>query len=138
MKGVLKDMIEIYEPYGVDWMGFQLVRNNPYTFHHIKEKCNRGNYDVGNGAILTKNAHRLLNILKKDYPDAYNDYQTLFKKINACKCPISDDLWEDIYGMLLDLFYYQDYGDTTQLEIEKFGKPKGHYKDKKQHYINRR
>lgn len=38
--------------------------------------------------------------------------------------------------MLLDLFYYQIYGNTENLEIEKFGKPKGHYKDKKLHYIN--
>lgn len=138
MKGVLKEMVEMYKPDGVDWMGFQLARHNPYTFHHIKEKCNRGRYDIENGAILTKNAHRLLNILKKDYPDAYNDYQVLFKRINSEKSPLTDDLKEDIYGMLLDLFYYQEYGDTSNLEVQKFGEPKGHYKDKKLHYVNRR
>ena len=36
------------------------------------------------------------------------------------------------------LFYYQEYGDTTHLNVEKFGVSKGHYKDKKLHYINRR
>ena len=137
MNVVLREMIELYQPNGIDWMGFQLARHNPYTFHHIKEKCNRGKCDINNGAILTKNGHRLLNILEKDYPDAYRDYQNLFRRINESKAPISDDLWEDIYGMLLDLFYYQEYGDTTHLEVEKFGTPKGHYKDKKLHYINR-
>lgn len=138
MKGILKVMIEIYKPDGIDWMGFELSRHNPYTFHHIKEKCNRGKVNVNNGAILTKNAHRLLNILEKDYPIAYEHYQNLFKRINANKGPLTDDLKEDIYGMLLDLFYHQQYGDTTNLEVLKFGTPKGHVKDKKQHYINRR
>lgn len=137
MKGVLREMIEIYGTNGVDWMGFQLSRHNPYTFHHIKEKCNRGKCEINNGAILTKNAHRLLNILEKNYPDAYRDYQILFNRINESKKPISDDLWEDIYGMLLDLFYYQEYGDTSQLDVQKFGKHQGHYKDKKLHYVNK-
>ena len=66
MKGVLREMIEIYEPNGIDWMGFELSRHDPYTFHHIKEKCNRGKCDINNGAILTKNGHRLLNILEKE------------------------------------------------------------------------
>ena len=136
MKSVLREMIEIYEPDGVDWMGFQLARQNPYTFHHIKEKCNRGKYDINNGAILTKNGHRLLNILEKDYPEAYKDYQNLFKRINESKAPLNADFKEDIYGMLLDLFYYQIYGNTENLDAEKFGKPKGHYKDKKLHYVN--
>lgn len=136
MTKVLEEMIEIYQPDEVDWMGFYRVKGNPYTFHHIREKCNKGKNEINNGAILTKNAHRLLNILEKDYPDAYRDYQNLFKRINESKAPLTDDFKEDIYGMLLDLFYYQIYGNTENLETEKFGKPKGHYKDKKLHYIN--
>jgi len=136
MTKVLEEMIEIYQPDDVDWMGFYRVKGNPYTFHHIREKCNKGKNEINNGAILTKNAHRLLNILEKDYPDAYHDYQNLFKRINESKAPLTDDFKEDIYGMLLDLFYYQIYGNTENLETEKFGKPKGHYKDKKLHYIN--
>ena len=138
MNDVLKRMIEIYRPDGIDWMGFSTSRYNPYTFHHIKEKCNRGKCDINNGAILTKNAHRLLNILQRDYHDAYEDYQNLFRRINNSKSPIDDETLEDIYGMLLDLFYYQLYGDTSQLDVLKFGKPQGHHKDKKLHYVNRR
>ena len=78
MTKVLEEMIEIYQPDDVDWMGFYRVKGNPYTFHHIREKCNKGKNELNNGAILTKNAHRLLNILEKDYPDAYRDYQNLF------------------------------------------------------------
>ena len=69
MTKVLEEMIEIYQPDDVDWMGFYRVKGNPYTFHHIREKCNKGKNELNNGAILTKNAHRLLNILEKDYPE---------------------------------------------------------------------
>lgn len=46
MKKVLVDMIEIYKPNGIDWMQYKLAKNNPYTFHHIKEKRNGGKYEI--------------------------------------------------------------------------------------------
>ena len=38
MKGVLKQMIEIYQPNGIDWMDVRLTRHNPYTFITSKKK----------------------------------------------------------------------------------------------------
>ena len=121
MRSALRDLIDIFEHDDIDWMGFHQSSKNKYTYHHIVEKKNKGETTINNGAILTHNAHRLLNILAEDFPKAYDDYQNLFRYINNTKKPIDNDILEDIYGMMLDLFYYQDYGDTSKIKIDRGG-----------------
>ncbi len=111
---VLTRMVEVYEPNGEDWMGFKLAKDNKYTFHHIRERRKGGKAELENGAILTEHAHQFLNMLDYYYKDAYEDYQGIFRQINKNHGPIPDDLLEDIYGMMLDIFYYNDYN------IDKF------------------
>ena len=106
---VLMRMIERYQPNGEDWMGFKLTRSNTYTFHHIRERRKGGKEELENGAILTEHAHQFLNMLDYHYHQAYEDYQTIFRRINKNNGPLDDDLLEDIYGMLLDIFYYNEY-----------------------------
>lgn len=106
---VLTRMIDKYEPEDEDWMGFKLSNNNTYTFHHIRERRAGGKEEMENGAILTRFAHQFLNYLDRHNKRAYNDYQAIFRQINKNKGPIPDDLLEDIYGMMLDIFYYNEY-----------------------------
>ena len=102
----MEDMIKTYQPQDEDWMGF---KGHEYTFHHIQEKRNGGVVKVSNGAILVEFGHHFLNWLDNHRNQAYQDYQNLFRRINANKGPIDDELLEDIYGMLLDIFYYNVY-----------------------------
>ena len=60
---LIEKMLVIYKPLNEDWMGFKLKRNNPYTFHHIKEKRHGGRYEIQNGALLTREGHQFLNFL---------------------------------------------------------------------------
>ncbi len=106
---VLSTMIETYKPDGTDWMGFKATPNNFYTFHHIKEKRFNGTRHVSNGAILTLRAHTFLNLLDVGCHSAYEDYQRIFRRINESHQPPDADLLEDIYGMMLDIFYYNTY-----------------------------
>ena len=106
---VLLRMFDRYKTEDEDWMGFKLTDNNTYTFHHIRERRNGGKQELENGAILTIFAHQFLNYLDLHCKRAYNDYQTIFRRINKNNGPIPDDLLEDIYGMMLDMFYYNDY-----------------------------
>ena len=106
---VLTRMIDVYEPGEEDWMGFKLATFNPYTFHHIRERRAGGKEELENGAILTDFGHKFLNYLDTHYHDVYEQYQTIFRRINKSKGPIDDDLREDIYGMLLDIFYYNEF-----------------------------
>jgi len=107
---VLLRMIDMYEPGDEDWMGFKLTNDNTYTFHHIRERRAGGTEELENGAILTRFGHQFLNHLDSHNKRAYNDYQAIFRKINKSRGPIDDDLKEDIYGMMLDIFYYNEYG----------------------------
>ena len=106
---VLLRMFDRYKTEDEDWMGFKLTDNNTYTFHHIRERRNGGKQELENGAILTIFAHQFLNYLDLHCKRAYNDYRTIFRRINKNNGPIPDDLLEDIYGMMLDMFYYNDY-----------------------------
>lgn len=118
---LIEKMLVIYKPLNEDWMGFKLTRNNPYTFHHIKEKRHGGRYEIQNGALLTREGHQFLNFLDVKCHQAYDDYQNIFRRI-VKEGQITDDTLEDIYGMMLDIFYYdyyhirRRYGDLSKFE----------------------
>ena len=78
---VLTKMIETYEPNREDWMGFKLSDDNPYTFHHIRERRFGGKEELENGAILTGRAHQFLNHLDCHHHKVYEEYQNIFRKI---------------------------------------------------------
>ena len=60
MKRVLRIMIDIFQPEGIDWMNFALSKSNPYTFHHIVEKSKGGDKSIDNGAILAVVTYRFI------------------------------------------------------------------------------
>lgn len=101
MDDVLKQMVKIYVPDGIDWMGYQLTRKNPYTFHHIKEVRNGGKRNVSNGAILTSNAHQDLNFLDCQYNIIYLDLNYCFKELNKTELPPTDDYYEEVGKILI-------------------------------------
>lgn len=100
---VLNKMINIYQPNGRDWMGYKMTKDNPYTYHHIKEKRNGGGVTIGNGAILTKQAHRDLNELDQYCPEAYEDYQAVFRYINSLHGPIPEDIYDELMEYIEEL-----------------------------------
>ena len=128
MKEILVQMLNIYQPNGIDWMGYKMTENNPYTFHHIKEKRDGGKYEITNGAILTEQAHKYLNYLDSYSPEAYEEYQKMFRFINSLNGPIPDDLYNDIYEEI----YYLAY-EIECLGLYKFREtPIDHWQEKKE------
>ena len=103
---MLKRLIDIYKPDGYDWMGVPITKNNPLTYHHI-EKNNGKNTTLENGALLTKRAHRLLNILQSKNKDLYDEWNWLFYAINYYGTHPSIALKEMMYELK----------DQTELEI---------------------
>lgn len=83
----LAKMLEIYEPNKVDWMNFDVTSSNPYSYHHIEKREDGGKSRVENGAILSKYSHRFLHFLEYVCPDAFEDFQRLFRRINDSKAP---------------------------------------------------
>lgn len=101
MDDVLKQMIVIFKPDGIDWLNFKLCRKSPYTYHHIVERRNGGPRTIDNGAILTRLGHDFLNILEIREPELYDDLNTLFKLLNNTKKPPTDDYYEEVNGILM-------------------------------------
>ena len=122
MKRVLRIMIDIFQPEGIDWMNFALSRDNPYTYHHIVEKSKGGDKSIDNGAILTRKAHTLLHALEKCCPDAYNDLQNIFFKINDTKKPVIDEYIKEIDEILFKALISHEYAyvDDTDLSYYSF------------------
>ena len=100
MDDVLKQMVVIYKPDGVDWLNFKLCRKNPYTFHHIEKRCDGGLRIISNGAILTRLGHDFLNILEIREPELYRNLNLLFKELNNTKLPPTEDYYEEVNGIL--------------------------------------
>ena len=82
MKEILKLMIDQYNIHKIDWMGYKVSKDNPYTYHHLLKKENGGKETVENGAILTKIGHEYLNIIESRDIELYNYINNILKQIN--------------------------------------------------------
>lgn len=78
---ILQEMLEVYSPEEFDWMSYQITINNFLTFHHILEQSKGGLTTLNNGALLTKRAHRILNMLPSRDKGLYTDWNQFFKEI---------------------------------------------------------
>lgn len=116
----LRVLIKIFQPDGFDWMNFALSKKNPYTYHHIVESLNGGKKSIDNGAILTKRAHRLLHKLQVYCPDAYNDLQDVFRRINDSKQPVTQEFVDEIDNILKKILITKEYEfKTKEYSVEK-------------------
>ncbi len=104
MRSVLCQMIRIFMPKNIDWMGYKITKSNPYTYHHILERRNGGEETIENGAILSRNAHDHLNYLEIYVPEAYDDWQRFFRYLNAKMEPLTKEDWE----IIKLITYYED------------------------------
>ncbi len=98
-KILLDEMIKIYKPEDMDWMSYLVTVKNGLTFHHIVEQKNGGMTTIENGALLTKKAHRALNMLLTRDSILYNDWNGFFVDLNRTKSPMDD--YEKGYSKLL-------------------------------------
>lgn len=103
MNTALCQLISIFEPKNIDWMGYKVTKKNPYTFHHIVERRYGGKLTIDNGAILSREAHDHLNYLEVYVPEAYVDWQCFFRYLNAKKQPLT----KEDYEMIKTITYYE-------------------------------
>ena len=120
MNGALIIMGYIYNPSGFDWMNFKLTDKNPYTFHHIVEKRNGGDKSIENGAILTNYAHQLLNVFDYFCPEAYNDLQNVFTRINTSGEPPTNDIVKEVDQILYKALMTDEYKYKKEISLSKY------------------
>jgi hypothetical protein len=58
---------------GEDWLGFKVTKKNPYTYHHIKKKCEGGLRTLENGAPLTAEAQKYVHGFEHHDMDKFNE-----------------------------------------------------------------
>ncbi len=120
MKRVLRIMIDIFQPEGIDWMNFALSKSNPYTFHHIVEKSKGGDKSIDNGAILTRKAHSFLHMLENVCPEAYQDLQNVFVQINETKKPVTQDIINEVDRILYNLLIADKYNIQDDVDLSLY------------------
>lgn len=82
MKSITNLMIIKWNMTNQCWMGYEVKRDNPFTFHHLRKKCHNGKLEINNGAILTRNAHEYLHIIESRDLDMYEYINAILKEIN--------------------------------------------------------
>lgn len=82
MKQITKLMVNMYNLKKIDFMGYKVSKDNPYTYHHLIKRCNSGKETIENGAILTKNSHEYLHIVESRDLELYNYINNVLKQIN--------------------------------------------------------
>lgn len=85
MNSIIKEMLKIYPIKPLDFMGYKVTKENPYTYHHIIKRCDGGTKTIENGAILTLNAHEYLNIIELTDIKTYMVLNQMFQIINQQK-----------------------------------------------------
>lgn len=82
MKPITSLMINMYNLKGIDFAGFKVSKDNPYTYHHLIKRCNSGKETIENGAVLTKYSHEYLHIVETRDLELYNYINNVLKQIN--------------------------------------------------------
>ena len=113
MKYIIKIMIDQYNVQKIDWMGYKLNKDNPYTYHHIVKKEHGGEETIENGAILTRIAHEYLNILEIRDLEKYIYVNNVLKQINEQGFgPLKRQLLA--IDFILRQFEKEHFGDSTK------------------------
>lgn len=83
MKSVTRELINIYKPKGIDWMGYDIRTIHDLTYHHIQKKEDGGPFTLDNGALLRGDtSHEYLHIIETRDLDMYIYINKILKAIN--------------------------------------------------------
>lgn len=82
MKQITKLMVNMYNLKGIDFAGYKVSKDNPYTYHHLVKRCHGGIETIENGAVLTKDSHLYLHIIESRDLELYNYINNVLKQIN--------------------------------------------------------
>ena len=84
MKAITAELIRIYQPDDIDWMGYYTLCKDDFSFHHIIKKCDGGPYHIDNGALLNRDtAHPYLHLIEVKDLDMFDYINKILKDINT-------------------------------------------------------
>ncbi len=89
---IMREMIKIYQPDGFDWLSYQITRQNILTPHHVVKVADGGLTSIDNLALVTKKAHRALNMCESRDFVLYSEINDFFRIIIAYGAPLDESL----------------------------------------------
>ena len=105
-------MINMYAMEDIDWLGYKMTRDNPYTFHHIIKREKGGEERFDNGAILTTLSHRYLHIIEYKEPAIYHSLNGILLIINK-QLHLPDQDQKEIIELLFKMFEQKHLKDKN-------------------------
>ena len=102
MKPILKEMIKIYRPKGVDWLGFKINKKNPFSYHHIFKNVYGDysdmelDYKLNNGAILSDRSQKYIHSFETTDLRKYNELNNLLLELNRTRKPPTEEHWQKV------------------------------------------
>lgn len=100
IKRLRTEMIQVY---GENcWLDEEWIwrRNNTLTLHHIRELRNGGQTCWDNSALLSRNSHKYLNYLNREYYRVYRELNDMFRQLNRRYTPPTQKYYEEINHIL--------------------------------------
>ena len=89
---LIPKLLVIYQPNNYDWLRYQITKRNTLTLHHVTKIADGGELCIENAALLTKKAHRGLNICESKDFILYEEINDFFREIIANRKPLNDYL----------------------------------------------
>lgn len=84
MSEIKRQLIEIYKPKGIDWMGYDINSVRDLSYHHIEKKEDGGLVTLDNGALLHGDtSHPYLHLIESKDFDMYLYINNLLKNVNT-------------------------------------------------------
>lgn len=114
---IINELIKIFDTKDIDFMGFEITKNNPLQYHHIIFKSNGGKTTIDNGALLTSSAHALFHkIVRQDFYLSKKITRE-FKKLNESKTKPSLNYYETINKYLEEYEEYLEFSKKNKKMI---------------------
>ena len=92
---LIPKLINIYKSLELDWLSYQITKNNILTIHHVIKVADGGILSIDNAALLTKKSHRALNICESKDIILYREINDFFREIIFRRAPLDDDLMKE-------------------------------------------
>ena len=87
---MLQEILKYYQIDTLDWLSYQITKNNILTLHHIIKQAEGGPLTLDNSATLTKKSHRALHMCESRDFILYSEINAFFKEIIAYRLAMAD------------------------------------------------
>jgi len=97
-KKIIKIMVKIYQPEGLDWAQYAISSENPLTHYYLKTPGGP-HVAVDNTALVTRYTKKQLLALSRNNPELFAAYNDMFQIINEMKMPLSFEFKQMMHGL---------------------------------------